>query len=829
MQKLYEGQLNHIWFPIVDSSDGLSIESAIDASDIKVSLFGFLKGNSAVASRVASGTGSLAASGRDFYEVRPGVYGVRIGTAELSDTQNAFYDKYLLWASVTGGALVLMEIEGEYKDLSEVYELISDADSQLLLNASVLSDIDSQVLLNASVISDAHSAAILAASHASDALSLAQDIDSQLLVTQSLVSDIDSQILLNASMISDLDSQLTVTHSLLSDVESQVDLLATSDYLSDVHSDLKSAIAAGGGGATPSAIADKVWSDFASKAGPSISNFVSDVSHMLSGISGLLSDVDSQILVTASLVSDVESQVDLIGNKSDIASAVWGEKHRVHSLASSFGSAFSNLWTEAENAASRALLSQSLISDVDSQLTLTASLVSDIDSQLAVTHDLLSDVESQVDLLATSDYLSGVHSDLRSQISGITASVGSSDISDIASAVQAIQSSRMSDILSAAQQANSRALVVQSMVSDVDSQLLVTASLVSDIDSQVLLNASLLSDVDSQLNLLGDKSDIASAVWSEKYSDQSVASSFGSAFSAMWTEAENAASRALLNQSLISDVDSQLLVTASLVSDIDSQLTATQSLLSDVESQVDLLATSDYLSDVHSDLRSQISGITASIGASDISDIASAVQAIQASRLSDILSAAQQTNSRTMAVQSMVSDVDSQLAATHDLVSDVDSQLNLNASVLSDVQSQLDATHDLVSDIESQLDVTHSLVSDIESQIDLTASVISDVQSAVALIASDLPAHPAKGVALSNLQILMVDSSGDPAAGLTVTVQISKDGGAFGNITGSVTEISDGAYHFDLTAAEMNADTIMLKATAPGAKNRYITIVTQPT
>jgi hypothetical protein len=53
-----------------------------------------------------------------------------------------------------------------------------------------------------------------------------------------MISDLDSQVLLNASVISDIDSQLLVTQSLLSDVESQIDagVTVSASSLSDIYS-----------------------------------------------------------------------------------------------------------------------------------------------------------------------------------------------------------------------------------------------------------------------------------------------------------------------------------------------------------------------------------------------------------------------------------------------------------------------------------------------------------------------------------------------------------------------------------------------------------------
>jgi hypothetical protein len=276
------------------------------------------------------------------------------------------------------------------------------------------------------------------------------------------------------------------------------------------------------------------------------------------------------------------------------------------------------------------------------------------------------------------------------------------DDSDMMSALTVIQSAA-SDAASAAAQANSRVLLIQSRLSDLDSRL------VSD-----------LSDVLSAL-AVGN-------------------------------------SRVLLNQSRISDIQSSL-----------------SDFYSDFQSRVPkAVATQSLLSDVHSDLKSAIGGITVTIGpsdvsdiasavlagltgltASDISNIASAVDAALASRLSDILSAAQQTNSRVLVTQSLASDVYSLLSDTN---SDLRSLLTttgvqLNASMLSDLRSAITAggggggiTASDISDIASAVDAAlASRLSDIlsaaqqtNSRVLLTQSRVSDVQSFLSDMSSDL-------------------------------------------------------------------------------------------
>lgn len=86
---------------------------------------------------------------------------------------------------------------------------------------------------------------------------------------------------------------------------------------------------------------------------------------------------------------------------------------------------------------------------------------------------------------------------------------------------------------------------------------------------------------------------------------------------------------------------------------------------------------------------------------------------------------------------------------------------------------------------------------------------------------------PLKGVKLDNFEFLMTDSTNhNPATGLTVTAELSKDGGAFAAATNAVTEVANGVYKINLTATEMDADVITLKATASGADQTTISILT---
>lgn len=531
----------------------------------------------------------------------------------------------------------------------------------------------------------------------------------------------------------------------------------------------------------------KIWGKL---RGATVVNFVS------SGTGSLTNDIQHVGPSVLGIYTIALAKADL----SD-ASAAWYDQYIVNLSAT--GAAYQTLIVDGGIDLSALSALQSRISDMQSFLVAMSSLESDIYSQLS---DFRSDIHSFVSTTGVGLHASAL-SDIRSAIAaGPAATVTASDISDIASAVRAALVSDLSDILSAVVQANSRALVIVSSVSDV-------YSLASDLNSDfrslitttgVQLNASTLSDIRSAIAAgpaatvtASDISDIASAVRAALVSD----------LSDILSAAVQTNSRVLLNQSRISDIASFLVVMSGIQSDMYSQL-------------------SDFRSDIHSfmsttgvglhpsamsDLRSAIAAITATLSASDLSDIRSAITASTSdlrsfisttgptvsdlasavnvelgSRLSDILSAAVQTNSRVLLNQSRISDIASYLVAMSSLESDIYSQLSdfrsdlhsfvsttgvgLHASALSDVRSAIAAgpaatvTASDISDIasavwahvvgtrvDSRVLVAQSFLSDIRSQITagvpIQLSDMSDLRSAIAAVTATLSASDISDIA----------------------------------------------------------------------------------
>ena len=173
----------------------------------------------------------------------------------------------------------------------------------------------------------------------------------------------------------------------------------------------------------------------------------------------------------------------------------------------------------------------------------------------------------------------------------------------------------------------------------------------------------------------------------------------------------------------------------------------------------------------------------------------------------------------------------------------------LDTDVAADVAAVKAETALIVADTnELQVDNIPGLISTLDTDVAAdvaavkaeTALIVADtnelqtddVPALIAAVQADLPVAITKNVALANFPFLMVDSADSitPKTGLTVTVERSIDGAAYGASTNTpATEVGSGSYKISLSASDLNGDTISLKFTATGADARYITIVTQAT
>lgn len=116
-----------------------------------------------------------------------------------------------------------------------------------------------------------------------------------------------------------------------------------------------------------------------------------------------------------------------------------------------------------------------------------------------------------------------------------------------------------------------------------------------------------------------------------------------------------------------------------------------------------------------------------------------------------------------------------------------------------------------------------------ESVYDLLYASGADLAASVGQTTARL-LRPTKNATYSDIPFKMIDSSDNVSGktGLTITAKRSIDGGAFLNGTGTVSEISDGNYQYDASAADMNGNKIILRFTATGALPTEITLFTTP-
>jgi hypothetical protein len=87
-----------------------------------------------------------------------------------------------------------------------------------------------------------------------------------------------------------------------------------------------------------------------------------------------------------------------------------------------------------------------------------------------------------------------------------------------------------------------------------------------------------------------------------------------------------------------------------------------------------------------------------------------------------------------------------------------------------------------------------------------------------------------KNQALNSFVFMMTDSTNHaPTTGKTVTVTRSLDGGVFGaGAISSVSEIGNGLYAVNLAASDMNANCVVVRATATGCDDTIERLITEP-
>lgn len=87
-----------------------------------------------------------------------------------------------------------------------------------------------------------------------------------------------------------------------------------------------------------------------------------------------------------------------------------------------------------------------------------------------------------------------------------------------------------------------------------------------------------------------------------------------------------------------------------------------------------------------------------------------------------------------------------------------------------------------------------------------------------------------KNVALDKFAFLMTDSTNHlPATGKTITATRLIDGGAFAAGTlANAAEVSDGIYTVDFGSGDLNGNVIVLRVTASGCDDTFVTFITVP-
>lgn len=852
---------------ILGASHASNVESALDSQFAVIS--NYLSNASNYLSNISAQVSDMHSDMKSEFD---GIV-ITIGASDVSDIASAVVaglDNSKIASAVWGehwavhsavassfGSFVVQQTQGLSNYASNASNYLSNF-SNYLSNISL-------------IVSNAHSAAILGASAASD-------VYSRLELVRSNVSDVQSA----------LDSQFAYVSAVLSDfqsdMKSEFDGVTFSLDASDI-SDIASAVW-GQHWAVHSAVASSFGS-FVVQQIQGLSNHASVTSDIVSDAhsaalraQSLASDAHSMAVANSAILSDIYSALSNFDSKFDsrissaavnldsAVSAIWAAKYTGNSVASSFGS---------------------LISDIYSRLALTQSNVSDIQSAL----------DSQFTYVSAA--LSDFQSDMKSEFDGVTFSLDASDISDIVSGVWSAKyntysnvnsgiasflvqntqqfSNMLSNISDIVSDAHSAAILAASHASNVesalDSQFVYLSAAISDAHSDiksgiggisVALTASDISDIASQVVAAISPSDIASAVWGEHWAVHSaVASSFGS----FLVQQTQGASNLLSNISLIaSDAHSAAILAASHASNAASAASAARSEISNIESALDsqFAYLSAALSDFQSDVKSEFDNLTFSISASDVSDIASAVWGEhwaahsaaassfgsfvvqQTQGMSNQLSGASAVLSDTYSLVSNVeSALDSQFAVESNYLSNISAQVSdahsaaiLAASHASNAASAASAARSEISNVESALDsqfaVITSAISDIESQIDAgvsigtggitTASFAAGALDAAA-VADELYGSIKKNAAFSNFEFLMtLSADGSPATGKTVTGQRSIDGQAFSAVGGSIAEVSNGIYQFDAAAADTNGNVITWRFSEADCNDRFFTFKT---
>ncbi len=124
-------------------------------------------------------------------------------------------------------------------------------------------------------------------------------------------------------------------------------------------------------------------------------------------------------------------------------------------------------------------------------------------------------------------------------------------------------------------------------------------------------------------------------------------------------------------------------------------------------------------------------------------------------------------------------------------------------------------------DTYARIGATGSGLTSLASQSDVTA---------IKAKTDNLPSAIKKNTALNNFVFVMTDATTHVEVTGKVngdfTKQYSLDGGSFSALSGTITEVGNGAYKINLTAGELNGNSVILRFAASGCDTVLIPIVT---
>jgi hypothetical protein len=138
-------------------------------------------------------------------------------------------------------------------------------------------------------------------------------------------------------------------------------------------------------------------------------------------------------------------------------------------------------------------------------------------------------------------------------------------------------------------------------------------------------------------------------------------------------------------------------------------------------------------------------------------------------------------------------------------------------------------SQDHTTNVNSAATDAASAATDAASAAADTTQLLIDVAANQTDLNAILATVPTINTALSDIPFVMVLTSDHvtPATGLTVTGEVSHDGGAPVAVTGTISEIGNGEYSFDASAADMNGAKNIFRFSAATADDSFVTIFTK--